>query len=137
MRRLRRREARRRNDSNLTYRELAAITGWSSSAIGLYLSGKALAPTDRFDILVQLLGAGPSEQGLLATARDRIEEARHTNPTPAPDSASASAPGSIPASAPGSFSGTAPSCQNPPTKTWCAGCGRMPPPRSTPIWMEM
>lgn len=35
-----------------------------------------LPPTDRFDALVRLLGATPAEQGALATARDRVEEAR-------------------------------------------------------------
>jgi tetratricopeptide (TPR) repeat protein len=77
LRQLRRREARHRGDSQLTYRELAAKTGWSRSLIGLYLSGQALPPTDRFDVLVQLLGATPAEQGVLATIRDRVEEGRH------------------------------------------------------------
>ena len=80
LRRLRRRQARRRSDTPLSYRELAAKTGWSHSAIGVYLSGQALAPTNRFDVLVQLLGASPAEQHLLATARDRIEESRYTGP---------------------------------------------------------
>ncbi|GAA4457903.1 hypothetical protein GCM10023170_054930 [Phytohabitans houttuyneae] len=79
LRQLRRRDARRRGESPLTYRELAAKTGWSHSAIGLYFSGQALAPTDRFDVLVQLLGASPAEQRWLATARDRIEENRHAD----------------------------------------------------------
>jgi tetratricopeptide (TPR) repeat protein len=78
LRQLRRRDARHRGDSQLTYRELAAKTGWSRSLIGLYLSGQALPPTDRFDVLVQLLGASPAEQGVLATIRDRVEEGRHT-----------------------------------------------------------
>ncbi|WP_117212388.1 helix-turn-helix domain-containing protein [Allorhizocola rhizosphaerae] len=77
LRRLRRRDARQRNDSQLSYRELAAKTGWSPSAVGLYLSGQALPPTDRFDVLIQLLGASRVEQGLLATARDRMEERRY------------------------------------------------------------
>ena len=80
LRRLRRREARRRNESPLSYRELAAKTGWSHSAIGVYLNGQALAPTNRFDMLIQLLGANPAEQRLLATARDRIEEHRYVVP---------------------------------------------------------
>jgi len=80
LRRLRRRQARRRNESPLSYRELAAKTGWSHSAIGVYLSGQALAPTNRFDVLIQLLGASPAEQRLLATARDRIEERRYAGP---------------------------------------------------------
>ena len=76
LRQLRRREARRRGDSELTYRELAARTGWSQAAIGEYFVGKTLPPTDRFDVLVRLLGATPAEQGTLATARDRVEERR-------------------------------------------------------------
>jgi WD40 repeat protein/transcriptional regulator with XRE-family HTH domain len=80
LRALRRREARRRGGSTLTYRELAAKTGWSRGIIGEYFAGNVLPPTDRFDELVRLLGAGPSEQGELATARDRVEEARRGAP---------------------------------------------------------
>ena len=78
LRQLRRREARLRNGAELTYRELAAKTGWSTAIIGEYLSGGALPPTDRFDTLVQLLGATRGEQGALATARDRVAEARRS-----------------------------------------------------------
>jgi len=84
LRRLRRREARRRGDSELTYRELAAKAGWSHAVVGEYFTGKALPPTDRFDVLVRLLGATPPELGLLATMRDRVEERRRsTSPGPA------------------------------------------------------
>jgi len=79
LRHLRRREARRRQDAQLTYRELAARTGWSHSTIGMYFGGQALAPTDRFDVLVQLLGASPAEQRALATARDRVEDRRRSD----------------------------------------------------------
>jgi tetratricopeptide (TPR) repeat protein len=95
LRRLRRREARRRGDSPLTYRELAAKTGWAHSSMGGYLSGQALAPTDRFDVLVQLLGASPAEQGVLATARDRIEERRYSG-GPAGEARHATRPGAGP-----------------------------------------
>jgi tetratricopeptide (TPR) repeat protein/transcriptional regulator with XRE-family HTH domain len=78
LRQLRRREARRRGEAQLTYRDLAARTGWSRGIIGEYLSGKVLPPTDRFDVLIRLLGATPVEQGALATARDRVEEQRRT-----------------------------------------------------------
>lgn len=74
LRHLRRREARQRGDAELTYRELAAATGWSHAVIGQYFTGKVLPPTDRFDVLIGLLGAGPAEQGALATARDRVQE---------------------------------------------------------------
>ena len=67
LRRLRRREARRQGQPELTYRELAAKTGWSVGIIGAYLNGKAIPPTDRFDILVALLGATPAEIGMLAS----------------------------------------------------------------------
>lgn len=76
LRQLRRREARERGDSELTYRGLAAKTGWSVAIIGQYLKGEVLPPTDRFDVLIQLLGATPAEQRRLATARDLVEEAR-------------------------------------------------------------
>jgi hypothetical protein len=76
LRQLRRREARLRGGPELTYRELAAMTGWSHGVIGLYLNGQALPATDRFDTLIRLLGASPPEQGALATARDRVEEYR-------------------------------------------------------------
>ena len=76
LRRLRRRDARLRGDSQLTYRELAARTGWAHSVIGDYFAGKTLPPTDRFDVLVGLLRATPAEVGALATARDRVEERR-------------------------------------------------------------
>lgn len=76
LRDLRRRHARWRRDSPLTYRELAARTGWSQAAIGEYFTGRTLPPTDRFDALVVLLGATAAEQGVLGTARDRAEEAR-------------------------------------------------------------
>jgi tetratricopeptide (TPR) repeat protein len=76
LRRLRRREARREGANPLTYRELAAKTGWSHGIIGEYLAGRVLPPTDRFDVLVRLLGATPAEQGWLATARDLVEERR-------------------------------------------------------------
>ncbi len=80
LRRLRRREARERGGAELTYRELAAATGWSRSIIGEYLSGRVLPPTDRFDTLVRLLGADASELGALATARDRVEDGRRARP---------------------------------------------------------
>src|SRR5688572_11995794 len=63
LRDLHRREARRRGGTALTYRELAKATGWPRGIIGEYLSGTALPPTDRFDQLVQLLGAAKSEWG--------------------------------------------------------------------------
>jgi tetratricopeptide (TPR) repeat protein len=91
LRKLRRREARQRADAELTYRQLAAKTGWSHAVIGQYFTGKVLPPTDRFDILVGLLGATHAEQGALATARDRVEESgraptitRGTHPRPVP-----------------------------------------------------
>ncbi len=78
LRQLRRRHARRSNDSELTVRELAKRSGYAYGVISEYLSGKALAPTDRFDVLVRLLGASAAEQQALATARDRVQEQRRT-----------------------------------------------------------
>ncbi|TDB76256.1 tetratricopeptide repeat protein [Micromonospora sp. KC723] len=81
LRQLRRRHARQQGDTPLTYRQLAAKTGWSRGVIGEYFAGNILPPTERFDILTGLLGATGVEQGALATARDRVEEGRrHTGP---------------------------------------------------------
>src|SRR5688572_10989381 len=78
LRELRRRHARLRGTPELTYRELAARTGWSNGISGEYLAGRGLPPTVRFDTLIRLLGASPAEQGTLATARDRVEETRRS-----------------------------------------------------------
>ncbi|MFF5124246.1 ATP-binding protein [Dactylosporangium aurantiacum] len=94
LRELRRRDARRRGGAELTYRELAAATGWSHGIIGGYLGGRVLPPTDRFDVLVRLLGASPAEQGALATARDRVEE--HRRPAAAPPVPEVVVPPSVP-----------------------------------------
>lgn len=83
LRELRRRHARRLGRAEPSYRELAEATGWSHGIIGEYLAGRVLPPTDRFDALVRLLGATPAEQGALATARDRVEEARRLVRRPA------------------------------------------------------
>ncbi|MFH8484871.1 helix-turn-helix domain-containing protein [Streptomyces longisporoflavus] len=80
LRQLRRRAARRDGGAQLTYRQLAARTGWAHGVIGDYFAGKTLPPTDRFDALVQLLGATGHELRMLATARDRVEEARRSRP---------------------------------------------------------
>lgn len=74
LRDLRRRHARSRRDSSLTYRELAARTGWSQTAIAEYFTGRTLPPTDRLDALLDVLDATPAEQRALADARDRVEE---------------------------------------------------------------
>ncbi|MDP9793296.1 tetratricopeptide (TPR) repeat protein [Catenuloplanes nepalensis] len=76
LRQLRRRQARRRGGPETTYRDLSARTGWSIGAISGYFAGRILPPTDRFDILVTLLGATPAERGPLATARDHAHESR-------------------------------------------------------------
>ncbi|GIJ19794.1 ATP-binding protein [Micromonospora lutea] len=76
LRQLRRRQARQCGRSELTYRELAARTGWSIGTLAGYFGGRILPPTDRFDVLVSLLGATPAERGPLATARDRAHENR-------------------------------------------------------------
>jgi tetratricopeptide (TPR) repeat protein/transcriptional regulator with XRE-family HTH domain len=76
LRELRRLQARRTGERQLSYRELAERTGWSHGILGEYFAGRVLPPTDRFDLLVQLLGATPAEQGALATLRDQVEEQR-------------------------------------------------------------
>ncbi|HEY7225574.1 MAG TPA: helix-turn-helix domain-containing protein [Micromonosporaceae bacterium] len=80
---LRQREARVREGRALTYRDLAAKTGWSRASIGEYLAGTALPPADRFDELVRILGATRAELGPLANARDRVEELRRAAGGPA------------------------------------------------------
>lgn len=94
LRGLRRRQARRRRDGELTYRELARKAGWSVTAVAEYFTGKTLPPTDRFDVLVALLDAEPAEQGALATARDRVEELRR------PGAASHPVPRQLPTTGP-------------------------------------
>jgi transcriptional regulator with XRE-family HTH domain len=76
LRRLRRRHARRHRGRPLTVRELARRSGYAYGAISEYLNGKVLPATDRFDVLIRILGASPAEQRALATARDRVEEHR-------------------------------------------------------------
>ncbi|MBB5866952.1 tetratricopeptide (TPR) repeat protein [Allocatelliglobosispora scoriae] len=83
LRDLRRRQAREQGRSELTYREIAHKTGWSLSAVGEYFTGTTVAPTDRFDVLIQLLGATTAQQRALATARDRVDEARRRPAEPA------------------------------------------------------
>lgn len=75
LRDLRRRHARSRRDSTLTYRELAVRTGWSQTAIAEYFTARTLPPTDRLDALLEVLCATPAERRAFATARDRVEEA--------------------------------------------------------------
>lgn len=82
LRELRRQQARRSGDRQLTYRELALRTGWSHGILGEYFAGRVLPPTDRFDLLVRLLGASPAEQGALATLRDQVEEQRRGDRRP-------------------------------------------------------
>ncbi|MBB5868836.1 tetratricopeptide (TPR) repeat protein/transcriptional regulator with XRE-family HTH domain [Allocatelliglobosispora scoriae] len=76
LRQLRRRQAHLRRGSELTYRELTALTGWSIGTIAGYLSGRTLPPVDRFDVLIRVLDASPVEQGILATLRDNVAERR-------------------------------------------------------------
>lgn len=76
LRQLRRRHARRHSDTELSYRELAAKSGYAHGVIGDYFTGKVLPPTDRLDVLAGLLGATGPERRALATARDQIDELR-------------------------------------------------------------
>ncbi|MCW6005435.1 tetratricopeptide repeat protein [Micromonospora sp. CPCC 205371] len=97
LRHLRRREAHERCLPELTYRELAAKTGWSVGVIGGYFSGKVLPSTNRFDTLVRLLGATPAEQGALATARDRVADRDRVAADEPPSATSPLAPRQLPA----------------------------------------
>lgn len=76
LRRLRRRHARLRGDTELTYRELAVKSGYAHGVINDYFTGKVLPPTDRLDVLIGLLGATGQEKKAFATARDQVEERR-------------------------------------------------------------
>ena len=82
LRQLRRRQARRSGTAELSCRELATRTGWAHGALGEYLGGRTLPPTDRFDELVLILGATPAERGALATARDTVAELRRSGGAP-------------------------------------------------------
>jgi hypothetical protein len=99
LRGLRQRHARSRRAPVLSYRELAARTGWSHGIIGAYLTGKVLPPVDRLDELGRQLGAAPAELGALATARERVADRRPCPP--------AGPPRQLPAAVPG-FTGRAP-----------------------------
>ncbi|GAA3603175.1 BTAD domain-containing putative transcriptional regulator [Microlunatus ginsengisoli] len=101
---LRRRDARRSGRSELTYRELAARTGWSHAVIGEYFTGRALPPTDRFDELVRWLGASPAEAGVLGTVRDRVDEQRRAG-RPAPRATGSSTGRPVPEQLPADVAG--------------------------------
>jgi tetratricopeptide (TPR) repeat protein/transcriptional regulator with XRE-family HTH domain len=92
LRALRRRHARRRQNGELTYQAIASRTGWSQTAIAEYFTARTIPPTDRFDALVELLGATPSERGALATARDRVDEHRRNGHQRAPGEGSSGSP---------------------------------------------
>jgi hypothetical protein len=93
LRGLRQRHARGRRAPALSYRELAARTGWSHGIIGAYLTGKVLPPVDRLDELGRQLGAAPAELGALATARERIADRRTGSPAGPPRQLPAPVPG--------------------------------------------
>jgi hypothetical protein len=79
---LRRRQAWSRGAAPLTYRELAAATGWSYGCFSGYFRGTVLPPSDRFDTLIGLLGAGSPERARLATVRDGVADQRDEPPEP-------------------------------------------------------
>jgi hypothetical protein len=79
---LRRRQAWARGAAPLTYRELAAATGWSYGCFSGYFRGTVLPPSDRFDMLIGLLGAGAVERSRLATVRDGVADRRDEPPAP-------------------------------------------------------
>jgi hypothetical protein len=77
---LRRRQAWTRGAAPVTYRELAAATGWSYGIFSGYFRGTVLPPSDRFDTLIRLLGATSTEQAQLATVRDGVADRRQCVP---------------------------------------------------------
>lgn len=72
LRELRQREARVRRGPELTYRQIAARTGWSVSAVGSYFSGVRVPRPARLRELLDLLGATEAERAALAAARARL-----------------------------------------------------------------
>jgi hypothetical protein len=84
LRALRRRHARRRHESELTYRTMASRIDCSQTAIAEYFTAKTIPPTDRFDALAALLGVTKAEQRALATARDRVDECRRNGVSQSP-----------------------------------------------------
>jgi len=74
--RLRKRFAWRRHDMVVSYRFLAARTGYAHSAIAEYFAGTALPPPDKLDAIVVFLGANEDERLAFAKAHDAIEERR-------------------------------------------------------------
>ncbi|MEV5632073.1 tetratricopeptide repeat protein [Micromonospora tulbaghiae] len=100
LRHLKRRHARRRGDSELTVREMSRKTGYAVGAIGAYLSGRTLPPTDRFDVLIQLLGADEMEQRALATIRDRIADRARRSARPVLEPTARPGPGPGPVDLP-------------------------------------
>lgn len=82
LRALRRREARTRHGRELTHTQISERMNVSAAIIGYYLAGTVLPPSDRFDALVRVLGADRTELAALATARDRVADARR-EPAPA------------------------------------------------------
>jgi hypothetical protein len=84
LRALRRRHSRSRGDSELTYQAMASRISCSQTAIAEYFTARTVPPTERFDALVELLGATRAEQGALATARDRVAERRRDDHRRAP-----------------------------------------------------
>jgi tetratricopeptide (TPR) repeat protein len=84
LRALRRRHARRRHGSELTYHAMASRIGCSQTAIAEYFTAKIIPPTNRFDALTDLLGVTRAEQSALATARDRVAEQRRNGRQRAP-----------------------------------------------------
>jgi tetratricopeptide (TPR) repeat protein len=105
LRHLRRRQARLGGHPELTYREIAAKTGWSPAIVGGYLTGTTLPPTGRFDELIRLLGASPTEQGRLATARDRIAEGRRLDAATRPAGPAAPSDPTVPRELPAAVAG--------------------------------
>lgn len=76
LRALRTRRARATGDGELTVRQIAASTGYALGTVSDYLTGTTLPPTDRFGVLVRLLGATPAEEVQLGRVRDLVEQER-------------------------------------------------------------
>lgn len=81
LRQLRRRDARRRGKSELTYRQLAARTGWSIGLLAGYFGGDILPPTDRFDVL-RISATRTKRRSVSASVRSAVPNFRNLLQSP-------------------------------------------------------
>lgn len=74
--RLRQRHAWRKHAAKLSYRLLAARTGYAYSTISEYFTGRVLPPSDRLYTIAALLGADEAELRAFAALRENLDTRR-------------------------------------------------------------